>query len=71
MEEVSQIGNRNDHYKGWQVRQVYELSIFIFNNAQMVCIYKVNLRFWLNNTGFNSYVCFWEILKNLMIHESN
>ena len=72
MEEVSQIGNRNDHYKGWQVRHVHQLNIFILNSlSQTVCIYKINLSFWLNNSGFHSYVWFWENLKNLMIHESN
>lgn len=64
MEEVSQIGNRNDHYKGWQVREVHKLNIFIFNNPQMFCNYKINL-------SVHSYVWFWENLKNLMIHESN
>ena len=32
MEEVSQIGNRNDHYKGWQVSQVHKPDIFILNS---------------------------------------
>ena len=46
MEEVSQIGNRNDHYKGWQVSQVHKPDIFILNShPQMVCIYKINLSF--------------------------